>query len=124
MALAPDAILEAHLPPGFERDELVRLARLGAKFAAQHRGRRPGFLRRYVRELVGKLETRTFEALLVELELDAVRRDVLGEDASPIERVDRSFEVLTYHDPKHGRRQVTFKTIRNTARFRIDPANR
>ena len=124
MALAPDAILEAHLPPGFERDELVRLVRVGAKFAEQHRGRRPGFLRRYVGELVRRLETRTFAALLVELELDAVRRDVRGERASPIERVDRSFEVLTYHDPKHGRRQVTFKRIRNIAKLRSDPAIR
>lgn len=123
MALPPDAIL-AHLPAGFERDELMRLVRVGAKFAEQHRGRRPGFLRRYVGELVQRLETRTFEALLVELELDAVRRDVRGEKASPIERVDRSFEMLTYHDPRHGRRQVTFKRIRNIAKLRSDPASR
>ena len=106
------------LPPGPERDELLGLVRIGAAFRSQHRGRRPGFLRNYVAQLVPRLPRPTFEGLLGELELAAMRRDLLGVEASPIERVDREWQVVTYHDPRHGRRQVTFKTVRNIARLR------
>jgi hypothetical protein len=50
---------------------------------------------------------------LYELELEAARRELAGEKASPIEKVDRIWEVLTYHDPKKGRMQMPFGTLRN-----------
>lgn len=112
-------MLVKHVPDGPERDELLGLVRLGVTFRSQHCGRRPGFLTTYLRDLAATLTKRSFEALLLELELAAVRRDVHGETASPIERVCREWEVVTYHDPKHGRRQVTFKTLRNLAALRI-----
>ncbi len=116
----PAALLEA-LPPGPRRDELLRLVRIGQAFKAQQCGRRQGFLARYVGELVAKLEHRTFEALLVELEYQAACRAIDG--ASPIERVSRDLEIVVFHDPKHGRQTVTFKTVRNKSKLR-DPGNR
>ena len=67
---------------------LLHLARLGAKFAAQHRGRRPGFLHRTLRDVVGGRRL-TFDALLAELEIAAAKRELHGAHASPFEKVDR-----------------------------------
>ena len=106
------------IPEGPERDELLGLVRIGVVFRNQQHGRRPGFLTRYVRRVVGTINRPTFAALLIELELEALRRDLRGEDASPIERVNREWEMVTYHDPKRGRQQVSFKHIRNIATLR------
>ena len=90
--------------------ELLHLARLGAKFAEQHRGRRPGFLHReLVRVAAGR--RLTFDELLCELELDAARRALYG--AGPFEKIDRVWGLVTLHDPRKGRRQVAFGTVRN-----------
>jgi hypothetical protein len=91
--------------------ELKRLAELGRKF--DRRGRCPGYLHRHVAAIVSNMPRPTFAALLSELRYEAVRRSVQGEAASPIEEVDQGFEVLKFHDPKHGRRQVTFKHLKN-----------
>ena len=85
--LPPEEALLASMPPSAARDRLARLARIGRAFADQQRGRRPGVLRRHVADLVQRLDPRTFDALLVELELAALRRELRGPDASPIERV-------------------------------------
>lgn len=121
MALAPTEILAAALPAGYEREQLMELVTIGAAFRDQQRGRRPGFLRRYVEATVSTLTERTFDALLVELELQAMRRNVLGAKSSPIERVDRAFEIVTWHDPRHGERQTSFKRFRNIAKLRQIP---
>lgn len=42
-----------------------------------------------------------------------MHRSIHGEASGPIEKVERDWELVTYHDPKRGRLQVTFKTIRN-----------
>jgi hypothetical protein len=105
----------AALPAGPAREEILGLVRLGLAFRARHGGRRPGPLRRHVEATVARLPERTFEALLLELELDAVRHQVRGE--TPILRVDRVEEVLRYLD---GEREVevTFGHLRNLARLR------
>lgn len=99
------------------RAELLRLARLGQRFEKNHCGRRPGFLRRYITQIVREVTEAkrppTFAELLFELELAAARRDIRGEGASPVERVDRIFELLTIHLPRKGRIQVPFGTLRN-----------
>lgn len=104
-----------HLPAdGPERDEILGLVRLGLRFRAQQDGRRPGFMRRYLIDLARKLEPpMTFERLLLQLAFEAQRRAFLGAAESPIEKIDRAADLVTYHDPKHGRLQVTFKTLRN-----------
>lgn len=96
--------------------ELYELAELGRKFRAQQsRGRRPGFLRQHVAELVKRARSpMTFEALLQELELEAALRESDGERASPVEKVDRIWGLLTIHVPSKGRRQIPFGTLRNT----------
>jgi hypothetical protein len=101
------------LPPGPELDEMLGLVRLGVAFRSQQRGRRPGFLHRHIADAVQGLPAHaTFESLLEELELQAVRRD-RGEDAMPVEKVNRVWQLVTYHCPRKGRQQVTFKTLRN-----------
>ena len=107
--------LETALPPSPEREEILTLVRLGLSFQKQQRiGKRPGFLKGYLQELLPKIEGPiTFDLLLHELELEAARRDMYGEEESPIEKVDRVWETVVYHHPKTGRQLLSFKSIRN-----------
>lgn len=104
-----------YMPPdGPARDDLLGLVRLGLKFKAQQQGKRAGFLHTYLESLVSKmLPPVSFDELLAELSFQAARRQTLGVDASPIEKVDKTWEVLTWHDPRKGREQTPFGTIRN-----------
>ena len=101
------------IPEGPKRDELLGLVRIGIIFSQQqHAGRRPGFLHRYVAGIVARMAPPvTFERLIEALELAATRRN--GGDETPIEHCSRAFELLTYHDPRKGRLQVTFGRLRN-----------
>ncbi|PTR14466.1 hypothetical protein C8R31_106139 [Nitrosospira sp. Nsp2] len=107
--------LENVLPPSPEREEILTLVRLGLSFQQQQRiGKRPGFLKDYLQELLPKIEgCITFDRLLQELELESARRDIYGEEESPIEKVDRVWEIIIYHHPRTGRQQLTFKSLRN-----------
>ncbi len=102
------------LPPGRELDELVTVIRLGLKFRAQQRGRRPGYLHEYIQAVVARLAVPcTFASLIDELERDAARRALYGVKVSPVESVNRPWELVTIHEPRRGARKVPFKTIRN-----------
>jgi hypothetical protein len=107
--------VETALPPSPEREELLTLVRLGLSFQKQQRiGKRPGFLKDYLLKLLSTIEGPvTFDRLLQELELEAARRDMYGENESPIEKVDRVWEIISYHHPRTGRQQLSFKSIRN-----------
>lgn len=103
-----------HLPEGPERDEALGLVRLGFRFAAQHNGKKPGFMACYLADLATRIHgPLTFESLLLELRIQALARSVNGEAESPIENVDLLFELLTYHHPRRGRLQMPFGTLRN-----------
>lgn len=103
-----------HLPPGPERDEILRLVRIGIAFNDQHAGKKPGALHKLVLECARRGgPPYSFEQLLVELGLEAVRRDLYGECASPVEKVDRAMNLVTVHLPKQGERQIDFRIIRN-----------
>lgn len=99
------------VPEGPEHDELLMLVRTGITFKRNHVGRRPGFLHRYIAGIVASMAAPTFERLLEALELAATRRN--GGHENPIEHCSRSFSLLTYHDPRHGRKQVTLARVRN-----------
>jgi hypothetical protein len=107
--------VETALPPSPEREEILTLVRLGLSFQKQQNiGKKPGFLKDYLLKLLPTIEGPvTFDRLLYELGLEAARRDMYGEKASPIEKVDRVWELVTYHHPRTGRQQLTFKSIRN-----------
>ena len=107
--------VETALPPSPEREELLGLVRLGLSFQKQQRlGKRPGFLKDYLLKLVSTIEDPiTFDRLMQELVLEVARRDMYGAEVSPIEKVDRVWEIITYHHPRTGRQQLTFKTLRN-----------
>ncbi len=112
--LATVTALAETLPAGPARDELLRLAQVGAVFCAQQRGRRRGFLHNYVAKLAGRLPAPpTFADLLEEMELEAARRALDGESASPVEKVNRVWELVTIHIPGRASRQVPFATLRN-----------
>lgn len=99
-----------HLPPGEQTETVLRIIRLGVKF--DHRmGKQPGYLHRYITNLVGQIPKPTFSKLLTALELEAINRDQ-GEK-SPVERVSRSFEFVRFHDPRHGEKEITFGTLRD-----------
>lgn len=103
-----------HLPPGPERDEAVSLIRLGQKFRIQQRGKRKGFLTKYLEAIAERISGKaSFDLMLYELGIESSRREVYGEDASPVEKIDWEFELVTYHDPKGGRKQITFKALQN-----------
>lgn len=107
--------VETALPPSPEREEILTLVRLGLSFQKQQRiGKRPGFLKGYLLKLLSTIEGPiTFDRLLQELELEAARRDMYGDNESPIEKVDRIWWLVTYHHPRTGRQQLSFKSIRN-----------
>lgn len=118
-AITPDATgrLVACLAtgtPASDRDELLVLIRLGVKFRAQHTGKKPGFLACYLADLAKRINgPLTFDSLLLELRYQARVREVQGAAASPVEKVDAQWELLTYHDPRRGRLQMPFGTLRN-----------
>lgn len=103
-----------NLPDGPERDELLELVRIGMRFRNQHIGRRPGPLAQLVQACARRAgQPYSFEQLLEELERDAARRALYGETASPVEKVDRVWQLATIHLAKRGRVQVPFGTLRN-----------
>lgn len=97
--------------PGDE--ELLMLVQTGIKFCQQRRGKSPGFLHNYITDIVSEMPNPTFKCLLSELEFEAARRSLYDEDESPIEKVDRVWELMTYHHPRKGRTQIPFSTLRN-----------
>lgn len=104
--------LVRYVPAGPDRERLLPLVRLGVRFSMR-RPRGPGFLQAYVDAIVPQLGRASFEALLLELELHAMKRARWGAAASPIERVDRTAARLTLHDPRRGRVDIAFSTLRN-----------
>jgi hypothetical protein len=104
-----------NLPEGPERDEAIVMIRLGVKFAAQQNiGKKPGFMACYLTDLATRIKgPLTFESLLLALRIQALTLSVDDESDSPIENVDLSFELLTYHHPRRGRLQMPFGTLRN-----------
>jgi hypothetical protein len=107
--------VETTLPPSPEREEILTLVRLGLSFQRQQNiGKKPGFLKNYLLKLLSAIEGPiTFDRLLQELELEAARRNMYGEKASPIEKVDRVWQLVSYYHPRTGRQQIPFKSIRN-----------
>lgn len=102
-----------YLPPGERRDEILGLIRIGLRFREQQVGKRPGILSRLVLECARRIgKPYSFAQLLDELELEAARRDLYGEQASPVEKVDRIWQLVTIHTKK-GREQKPFGTVRN-----------
>lgn len=72
------------------KDELLNLAKLAIPFKAQQKGKRPDFLQSYIVDIVSGMPSKpTFKELLDEMELTAARRELKGERASPIEKIDR-----------------------------------
>ena len=100
------------VPEGPERDEILSLIRLGEQFRAQQVGKRPGPLARLVLDCARRAGPQwSFAAVLDQLELEAARREINGERASPVEKLDRIFELVTLH-MKRGRVQVPFASLR------------
>ncbi len=103
----------AHLPSGPQRDEIIDLLRTGVAIQAQWIGRRPGPLARLVRRLAGEYPDMSFDQLLNLLHIESMKREHLGESASCVESVNRSWELVTYHDDTKARVQVGFAHVRN-----------
>jgi len=108
-------LLVRYIPAGPKRDELMELVRIGSKFERQqHIGKRPGCLAQLVLDCAGRTgPPYSFAQLLDQLELEAARRELDGERASPIEKVDRIWQLVTVHLPGQGRVQKPFKTLQN-----------
>jgi len=103
----------AYLPPGQMCDEILASIRLGQRFRSQQVGKRPGTLSMLVLVCARRAgPPYSFDQLIAELELEAARRDLYGEQASSIEKIDRVWMLATLHMPKHGRVQKTFATLR------------
>jgi len=106
--------LLGYVPPGPELDELIELVRIGVKFKAQHAGRRPGPLSRLVLDCAKRIGPLcSFAQLLGQMESEAARRELHGAHASPIEKIDHTWQMATVHLPLRGRVQVPFKTLQN-----------
>jgi hypothetical protein len=108
-------LLVRYVPAGPKRDELLALVRIGTTFWRQwHIGKRPGCLAQLVFDCTRRAgPPYSFAQLLDQLELAAARRALHGEQASPVEKIDRIWQLATVHLPKRGRVQVPFKTLQN-----------
>lgn len=105
--------LVKYVPAGPEQDELLGLLRMGILFKKQQQGKRPGILSRLVLTCAKRVgPSCSFASLLDELSLEAARRDLHGVQASPVEKVDRIWDLITIHT-KRGREQIPFGTVRN-----------
>lgn len=101
-----------YFPPGDKRDHVMGLVRLGQSFRSQQVGKRPGTLSMLVLDCARRTgPPYSFDQLLDEIELEAARRNLYGEKASPIEKIDRVWMLVTAHT-KQGRVQKTFATLR------------
>lgn len=106
--------VDLYFPPGAERDHVIGLLRLAQKFQQQHVGKKPGVLAKLVFDCAKRAGPPfSFNQVLLELNYLAALREADGERASPIEKVDRSWQLLTIHSPRKGRVQVPFATLRN-----------
>ena len=104
--------LAQYVPAGPEQDELLGLVRIGIKIKRQQVGRRPGKLSRLILDCTRRAgPPYTFARLLDELSKEAARRELYGAKASPIEKIDRIWDLVTIHTKR--REQVTFATVRN-----------
>lgn len=103
-----------YLPDGDETAEIMTLIRLGQRFQENHVGKRPGPLAHLILDCARRAgPPYSFAKLLDELELSAARRELHGVAESPVEKVDRVWQLMTVHLPKRGRVQVPFRTIQN-----------
>lgn len=108
------ALLTAYIPASPQRDELIDAVRIGLKFKHQHIGKKPGALSRLVLDCARRAGAPySFEQLIEEMEFSAARRDLHGERASPIEKIDRLYQLAIIHLPKRGRVHVPFGTVGN-----------
>lgn len=112
---AATGLLVRYVPAGPKRDELLALVRIGIKFERQqHIGKRPGCLAQLVLDCARRAgPPYSFAQLLDQLELEAARRELHGEQASAVERIDRIWQLATVHLPRRGRVKVPFKTLQN-----------
>lgn len=98
-------------------EDALRIVDTGIKFTKSQVGRRAGPFQKSVQQCalrcLDKGEMITFNNLLFELDLMACEREELGEQHSIIEKVDRTWELVTYHHPSNGRKQLTFKALRS-----------
>lgn len=107
-------LVNAYIPVGHRRDELISVIRIGIKFMSQHGGKKPSALSRLVLDCARRAgPPHSFDQLIAEMELSAARRELYGERASSIEKIDRVWQLATIHLPKRGRVQVPFGTVRN-----------
>lgn len=97
------------------RAQVIELVRVGAQFKPQQKiGRRLDFCTRFIIDLARSLDQPvTFAALLDALETQAARREIHGAQAAPIEKIDRVWQVMTFHHPKRGRVQIAFGSLQN-----------
>ena len=105
--------LVCYVPEGPDRDLFLGLMRLGESFSKQQVGKRPGKLAQLVLDCARRAgPPYSFKQLLYELDIEAACRNQDGERASPIERVSRSREEITYWPKKDDERRIQFVTLR------------
>lgn len=103
--------LYEHIKDAPECQEFLTVYRTGQKFRAKQTGRHRGTFAKLVLECTQRAgKPYTLKKLLGELDSEAAKRELHGERASPIEKVDRVFELVTVHDK--GRKQLAFRTVR------------
>ena len=65
-------------------------------------------------EIVERMKPpRTFKLFLEELDLESRRRAAGAALVAPVEEVSRAMEVVKFHHPKAGRKEIPFGTLRN-----------
>ena len=96
-----------------DKKQLIELSKLAISFKNQQVVKRPETFSRFLTSIVKHMPNPTFNNVLYQLELAAIKREQEGEQASCIEKLDRIWQLVTWHHPKRGRLQMPFKTLRN-----------
>lgn len=95
-----------------DREYFLPILRQGIISMSQWNGKKRGALSLLVENCSRRAgPPYSFSLLLDELEKEAARRNLYGVKESIIEKVDRVWEVVTFHHNSE-RKQVTFKTLR------------
>ena len=101
----------AHLPDSPEKDEILGMCKIVTAWRANHCGRRPGPVHRYLCEVADGLgDNLSFEGLVLELRYRLLR----GHDADMIlDDVETAEQVVTWCEPGKPCYTMPFSTLRN-----------
>jgi hypothetical protein len=115
-AMSATGFASAHLPDSPEKDEILGMVRIVTAWRANHCGRRPGPVHRYLCEVASGLgDNLSFDALVLDLRFRLLRGH--GNDSNSadmiLDDVDTAEQTVTWCEPWKDCYTMPFSTLRN-----------